>query len=65
MDTENKIGEELEVSHDEVDISLVNLCNINFAGSGGATAFTGQSRASTYVIALTSFGREFLRVVLD
>jgi len=54
----NKIAQDLGVSRDEVDVSMMNLVNVSFAGSAGNVP-TGN------MTVLTPFGREFLRVVLD
>ena len=53
-----KIAQDLGGSRDEVDVSMMNLVNVSFAGSAGNVP-TGN------MTVLTRFGREFLRVVLD
>jgi Abortive infection alpha len=54
--TRNKIVEELGGSRDEVNVSLTNLVNTEFAVRSGPDAG---------MLELTPFGREFLRVVLE
>jgi hypothetical protein len=66
MGTQNTMAGELGVSRDEVDVSVTNLINVNFAGPLGTSPFAGQAIANVALaIGLTPFGRKFLRIVMD
>jgi hypothetical protein len=56
MSVRNKTAQELGVSRDEIEVSLTNLVKTELAAQSGPEGGT---------IALTPFGREFLRAVLD
>ncbi len=65
-DSQNTMARELRVSRDDVDVSVANLIKANFAGPAGTSSFTNPMNVSAvYMIALTPFGREFLRIVLE
>jgi hypothetical protein len=66
MGTQNTVAREFGVSRDEVDVSVANLVKAGFASPPGVSPFTNPMNVgSTFIIVLTPFGREFLRIVLD